>query len=387
MTLEILVDTAELKKAIAISALAVLDTVSSIQSHALVKFDKKKANSITVFSTDKDKMTLSTVSVSNSVAEDELVEFTLDPKKIQALISNLDVKQIKVSYDKSTKTVCVYTTEESDAYVTLASFDPEEFLNLEKQVLATQEIKTFDADMLKTALKFIQGILSTDAKDKRYSNLYFDKGVIYGSNGHNKVGAFISDVFKGVSDIMIRGGTIPPITSMLDRISCSTIKFKSSDKLLVVATPDDSLAIGFVRTVMPMPRMPINLEVPQWDGFNVEKTPLIKKINRLSVVSKEGVGLKLSLSTTTLFLETETERVSKEKISSNRLRGESDLVFYLNSTTIKSMLGLFQASDVDIYVGDSKMMYYSNASICVEENGVETKKPFTSIGLTTLARK
>lgn len=386
----------DLKKALAIVALATVDSAEDIQGHALFNFPGNgPVGCFYLYSTDKDKIASSRLPVSDvksdktGVTAEEIfgAQFTADPRKLQALISNTDQKQIKFTYDSATKTLNVYASENSDAYVSFASFKPEEFLTFEKELRLTIDVKTFDSSMFLSAIRFIQGFLPNDDKEKKFANMFFDKGTVFGTNGSYKIGAFQSDEFSGISDLSIRRIMLSPIASMLDKTDSSTIKLSSSDKLIAISLPDDSSTFGFRRSVLTMPKMPVSVDQPKQDGFNINRTALLKKLNRLAVVSKEDVGLKMELKGTELSIETETDRRSYEKITCQRVIGDTDLEFFMECSKVKSVLNLFQASNVDIHIDKTKCIIRSAAELVTIEGEKETKKSFISVGLLALARK
>jgi len=382
----------DLKKALSIVALATVDSAEDIQGHALFNFFNYPVNEpeahFDLYSTDKDKIASSKLPVAD-IKSDETgnIQFTADPKKLQALISNSDQKYIKFTYDSTTKTLNVYASENSDAYVSFASFKPEEFLTFEKELRLTVDVKTFDSSMFLSAIRFILGFLPNDDKEKKFANMFFDKGTIFGTNGSYKIGAFQSAEFSGISDLSIRRVMLSPIASMLDKVDSPMIKLSSSEKMIAISLPDDSCTFGFRRSVMTMPKMPVTVDQPTQDGFNINRTTLLKKLNRLAVVSKEDVGLKMALKGTELSIETETDRRSYEKIACQRIIGDSDLEFFMECSKVKTVLNLFQASNVDIHIDKTKCIIRSAAELVVAEGEKETKKPFISVGLLALARK
>jgi hypothetical protein len=383
----------DLKKALSVVALATVETAEDVQSHALCSYSSKKEPVAKLYlsSSDKDKMALSQIPITDVKTSDSKgIEFTADPKRLQTLISNSDSKQIKFTYDSETKTLNVYASEDSDAYVSFASFDPDEFLSFEKELEATFDVKTFNPTVFLTAVRFIQGFLPNDDKEKKFSNMFFDKGIVYGTNGSNRIGAFKSEDFADISNMTIRRVMLAPIASMLDKIEAPSIKLKASDKIIAVTSSDNAHSFGFRRSVMPMPKMPISMEVPKLDGFNIDRSMLLKKLNRLSVASREDVGLKMSLKNgdkTELLIETETDRKSHEKLTCQRLSGSAELEFYLECSKLKTVLGLFQASNVDMYIDKTKSLIYSSASLLVQQDNVEVKKPFISVGLVALGKR
>jgi hypothetical protein len=140
-----------------------------------------------------------------------------------------------------------------------------------------------------------------------------------------------------------------------------------------------------------MPKMPISITPPKLDGFNIDRSIILKKLSRLAVASREDVGLKFILKTgdkPELSIETDTDRKSHEKMACQRISGSTELEFHFECALLKTVLSLFQASDVDVYIDKTKSLVYSVADIITkQQDGSEIKKPFASVGLIALARK
>ena len=101
----------DLKKALSVVALATGDSANSIHSHALfnVGYD-----AVSLYATDEDKISVASFKVTNLETEGEdgdIIQtlFTAEPKRIQNLITNADVKEVKFEYEAETKNFkCIY---------------------------------------------------------------------------------------------------------------------------------------------------------------------------------------------------------------------------------------------------------------------------------------
>ena len=141
--------TKDLKKALSVVALATGDTANTIRSHTLFKIDESREN-VLLYSTNEDKIAKSHFVVSSIEGDDSVSEFTADPKRIQALINNSDLNEISFTYDSEKKTLNVYASDNEDAYISFASFDPKEFLTFD---LSNQE-----SNGIVNSIVFLKGI-------------------------------------------------------------------------------------------------------------------------------------------------------------------------------------------------------------------------------------
>jgi hypothetical protein len=180
---------------------------------------------------------------------------------------------------------------------------------------------------------------------------------------------------------------IPSLLSFIDKTGTPEILVRENEKIVTFMSSDNACCFGFRKTKIEQPIMPINIEMPTIGGFKVDKALLIKKLKRLSLASKDNLGVRISLKEDGLELSTETDRKSLEKMPFKGVSGTNPIDFVINCTRFRDILNLFQAPDVDIYVDKKTCTIYSPANIVIEEDGKELiQKPFTAIGLMTLAR-
>ena len=376
--------TKDLKKALSVVALATGETTSTIRSHTLFKISEDK-KSITLYATDEDKIAQSYFSL--NTIEGDAIEFTADPKRIQTLVNNSDSNEISFTYNSEKKTLNVYASDNKDAYISFASFEPEKFLNFD---LSEQKVNgTINSDVLLKGIKFIQGFLLKDEKDKKYSNLFFNEGTMYGSDGNTKIGAFKSPDFKDIPELALRKAMLSPITKMMEKTKISDVVIKSSDKYITFSSKEDLHCFGFRQSVVKKPKLPINTEIPETDGFNVGCSILIKKLNRLSLSSWEDIAIETSYGEDQILkMKTMTDRPSYEKLACKRVSGKGNIQFLMECGKFKDVLKLFQASNVDFYLKERKCTIYSQADFVIEEKDKDPiNKPFIAVALLTLARK
>jgi DNA polymerase III sliding clamp (beta) subunit (PCNA family) len=373
----------DLKKALSIVALATGDNVEDIHGHALFSTDE---SGVTLYATDEDKMATAFLPV-EGLDSGASTRFTLDPKKLQALINTSKGDAIRFAYEDETKTLNVYASEDSDAFISFPSFDPDSFLTFNEDFATAQEVKTVEIPVVTSAIKFIQGFLSDD-KNKKYSNVYIVDGKIYGANGSSKVGAFISPSFEGVN-LVLRRALLSAISMFLDKSSVEAVSIKQTEKIIVFSTSEGLNNFAFRKSVVDVPKLPISTTVPQAEGFIVDRGALLKKLNRLFLTHNQRnpeFGLKVSVKGTDIVMETIADRKSIEKITCERISGNGALDFTIDCIKLKDVLGLFEAERVDVYQEKGKCTLYSDAKLILKEGNPPETSPFVEIGLVTLAK-
>jgi hypothetical protein len=373
-------ETAELKKALSIVALATGKISTHIQSHALFSI---KGDEGTLYSTDEDKVATSHFSISDIELEGEGIQFTAEPKNLYKLLSSSGSSKTSFTYEPETKTLKVYTSENKKSFLSFASFDPKKFLSLN---LSSQELQhTINIEVLLDGIKFIQGFLNE--KDEKFSNLFVLNNAFYGANGNTKVGAFTSPDIEGSPNLILRKSILSPLVTMVEKSEASEVAIKISDKLITFYSPDDRYCFGFRKSLANTPKFPISTEEPKLPKFNIERTLFLKKLNRLSLTSWEDVGIKMTIKDNeNLEMETVGERPSFETVPC-KCNSEEPLYFIIQCDKFKAVLNQFKASNVEVFIAKNKCFIYSNAEIIIEEDDKEpVKKSFTAIGLMTLAR-
>ena len=371
----------DLKKTFGIVSLAASAQTEKISSHALVKIQDTKA---TVYATDGDRMAYSNFTPAEA---DGTFEFTVDPKKMLEVINSTDTDSIKITYDQEAKTVSVYDSENSESVLSFPSFNSEEFLTFDSEMGKAIPMGSVDSEMLQMGLKFIQGFLPVEKnpKSEKYTRLYASKGVLYGANGANKIGAFQSNELTPLDELIIRRNMLEPIAGkkgLLEQSGSSKISIITTSNMVFLTSSDNSCGFGFLRTNDAIPKYPISIDNPQCNGFNISRPGLIKKLDRLAITSANGI--KASVENEILSMATVTERVSKDSIACKILRGTEKFEYTFDHKLMGSILGLFQASNLDIYIDKTKCLLISQAEL--EDITTKERKPFKAIGLMSLAR-
>lgn len=378
------VKTEDLKKALSIAVLATGKTSSNILSHSLFSIEN---DSVTLYSTDQDKIAKSYLPVTDlKNSNSENILFTAEPKRIEKLINSSENTEFDFSYDPKTKTLKIYTSENSKSYISFPSFNTEDFLNF-KDDLENINVENISSNILLAGIRFTSGFISKNEKDKKFSNIFIHEGTIYGTNGSIKIGAFQNMDLEKVPSITIRKQMISPLLSMLEKISPSEILIGASEKYIVFFSSDYSFCFGFRNSTITIPRMPISLEIPEVDGFNVNRLDFQRKLDRLSLSSWEDVGVKMTIKEDIISMETLLERKSQENIKCERLQGDKNPSFIIECEVLKKILAQFSASNIDFYIDKKKCTIYSSADLEYKNESDELVSiPFIATGSLTFAR-
>jgi len=371
-----------LKKTFGIVSLAAADAPDKITSHALLRVQE---DSVTVYSTDGDRMAFSTFT---PIKCNGSFEFTLDPKKMQSVMSSTDIKTIRFDYNQETKTVEVYASDQAGAVLAFPSFNPEDFLSFESDLQKTVPMgKDIDAEMLQMGMQFIQGFLPEEKtpKSEKYTRLYATKGTLYGANGSNKIGAFHSPELESLDDFIVRRTMLSSLTQMIDRSGTPKVSIKTTSKMVFVSSSDGSCGFGFLRTNDAIPQYPITVNTPECNGFTIHRLNFLKKLSRLAITSNKDLGIRTVVDGSMVAMATVTERVSKDGMECRPLKEDnSRMDFIFDFKLMKSILSLYQAPDLDVYIDKFKCTIISNAELEVLET--KERKPFKAVALVSLAR-
>jgi hypothetical protein len=185
----------------------------------------------------------------------------------------------------------------------------------------------------------------------------------------------------------LRRTMLPNIISMIDKTEADDIVLKTTSKIIILTSPDNQYGFGFRKSTNEMPRLPITLKEPEVDAFNADRALLIKKLNRLGIAFGPDIGVKTSIGADSLNMETLTERKSTESMACKRTRGAAKLEFIIQHRMLKTILNLFQASNIDVYVEKAKCTMRSKADLEITgDNNQTVSKSFLAVALISLAR-
>ena len=374
---------ADLKKAVSTAALATSDATDTIKGHILFSAIN---GMLMLQATDDDSISYTTTAIEDL---SDKCSFTAEPKNILELLKDSDTEKVRFDYDSDTKTLNVYVSDDTESYVSFPSFDPAEFLSFNEHLKAMQEVDKISTSVLSTGLKFIEGFVSQDKKSQKYANSFISEGIIYGSNGSNRVGAFKADDLAKIFKLTIRSQMVGPVLEFINSVAQDQISFKESEKMVLFTATDSSSGFGFRKSTVEMPKMPISLEVPAMDGIYVNRKELIKKVNRVSVALRGEVkGIEMMVYGDTLNINTVADRKSVERIACKRITGTDPMHFILDCGMLKKALSQFLAPQIDIYSSTKakKCFLYNAGELVIGDDKDPIKKPFISVCLLGVAR-
>lgn len=372
----------DLKSLLQIASLATDSKMDVIQSHALFQITGGR---LTVYATDKDRIAFSSIPIDCQ----ENGFFTMDPKKVQDLLSNTDLKEIKIQYLAEQRTLKIYASESEASYVSFPSLDPQKFCDFQEDLGNLRTIKTVRAGALIYGLKYINGFLPKDDKEKLFSGLYISNGYLFGANGHNKIGAFQHEDLDGIDTLFFRRPGISQMISLIDITDKPEMNLSSSSKMVGLITTDGSAGVALLKSSNEMPKFPINLVRPDNGGISVNRNMLIKKISRISTAQTTGITvIKAQIRPDGVEMETCTERSSKESLT-YRVLGESlsDAEFYFDGALFKTVLVQFDTEQIDLYVSKNIHIFAEAELESEEKDKGLIRSPFRTVAVISLSRK
>lgn len=373
---QIIAKVSDLGKAMTVASLATNDDVGRSTSHALFLV---KDGTITIRATDKDRVAFTQIQVEG---QDEM-SFTAEPKNILALLKTADKDTAILRYDDNTKTLDVFVSDDPDAYVSLPSLNAAEYPVLADMLKGAVDISSISADMLDTAFKFQLGFISPDEKNTKWANLYLSDGVLRGSDGANRIGAFKSDEFSKIERLVFRRSVLQGVLDLTSKMGLPDVMVKETERLHLFVSLDGLTGFGFKKSVVEIPRIPVVTTVPEGDCIRVDRTIFLKKINRLSIAMRaESMNIRVTIDGDSLSMETITDRKSIEKMQCSHTSAENttSINFLITCKHMENALALFKIPTVSMYLGKNRCTIYN----AVEASDKE--KAYISVAMLSLPR-
>lgn len=374
----------DIKKALILSGLAAGKTFNNIHSHSLFIVD---GNFVSLYSTDEDKISKTFFPILEyENTEDQTPVFTADPRRIDKVLKDSNENdEIMFSYDQEKKTLKIFIHKNRKSYISFPSFNAEDFLDF-RECLKNFDISVnLSANLLMSSLKFVSGF-APKKDNKKFSNIFIEKGVIVASDGSTKIGAFTSELFKDLPDLTIRKSMVPSILSFINKLDDCNLFLNTSDKFIILSSSDGLHYFGFRVSLITKPRIPFQLERPDTNGFNVNNNDLQNALNRLGITLWEDSGVQVTMKDHELMIETIIERESREIVPCEPINS-NDFEFIIECKEFEKTLKMFSASNIDIYRVKNRAVIYSSANIQYENDEEEQITiPFTAIAVKTLGR-
>ena len=334
--LDIILDAKKLKDALNVASLAISSLENSLESHCLFELKNKK---LKIISTDKDKKIA--LAILDASSEEEGL-FTADSKKILNLLKTSSQDSIRFSYFPETTTLEIYASEDKESFIALPSFDPTAFPAVEEIFDKSFEVKVLNAGVLLAGIRFIQEFLTkTNKSNNKFSNAFISNGIIYGTNGNNKIGAFTSPDLEGLNELVIPEIMLSPIASLIDKPD--TLSIRTTSTHVLIADSDLTTVFGFTKPQVKIPRIPIDIKEPQDStGAEINVNLLLKKIERLKITGDADLGLTLSLVSDKIILSTLQDRSSKDSMICKKI-GTEDKDTIIKCRVLEDILNAFSS--------------------------------------------
>ena len=378
--MEFTVKKEDLKLGLGVAALSIGEKGSGTSEHVLFTVSE---NSLIITSTNRITISWAALAIQGG----QTGAFTIDPKKLLSVINGSDNDTIGFKYDETTKTTLIYVSENKDDSLSMSSYETKNFLTFEQELVNAVEVKTLTAGVLLSGLKFIDGFLSSDSKDEKFSNVYISNGALYGSNGSTKIGVFNSPDLAGLDSLTIPKYVIGPIASMIDKVDMPSITLKTTSRAVMIFSNDNKYMYGFVRKTIPIPRFPASTDIPELPSFNINRTPWLRKMDRLATVSDSDLKLGMTINGNTIKMKTYMERASSETIECIPVNMPAEsTTFIIEHDLLEKVLKAFPAPDVTMYIGIKHCIIRSEGKLSIDEKDQDkpSEAPFIAAGFITL---
>lgn len=348
------VSKSELKNAVGLVRKALPKVIlSEERGHLLFKFEGSK---LKVSGTNNDLMAFYLLDATHS----EPFSFTCDPKSFEKYMSKSETEDVSGELDPEKLILKFYTTDDKKSFLSFQSFPTQKMLTFDKSYsLPKENQKILDRNMLLKALKFTSAYL-LPAKEEGRNNDYLilHEKVVYGGNGINRRGYFVSNEFSNIKNLKIRKLVVPALLSCLDKLETEKVTIFENSKIVGLEI-DNKFFFGFLKSDIVPPKMPLDFLKKDGPFTRVNKNVLVKRLDRLVVANTSlgRVGIKVKLSgfkaDAKISLSLLDELESTEEISCERVNDESHEEFdhIVEYKMLKEMIGVFSSGeDIDFYI-------------------------------------
>lgn len=369
----------ELKKAITIASKALSKNVIQVErGHLLVNIADNKA----IFSgTNNDLKASVEISLLNCESDTSFL-FTVDPKILNALITKIDLEIISFDFNVEDLTLKVITSEDGKSFNTLQSFPTSKMLTVDsaQKPLDTEHI--ISTSILRSSLDFCQNYLEMKEENKRFDFVIFNKGVVFGSNGLNKMGFFVSSDFKEIENFKIRKIAVPLISSILNKIESKTVLIGEHDNSVVVKTRDSQIFFSCLKSSVESPKISLDM-LKKGDPYTViERVALNKKIKRLLAAKTAlvGSGIELTLDgagdNATLQLALLANLKAQETVQCSRVDDPTteDITHIVDCKLFQSIIDSFEDKNISLYINTQLPYFKIHEVFKNEENDTKCMK-------------
>lgn len=376
--LEFYIQKKSLENAMKIAFLSTEAAENLLTGHCLFTIN---GNDLKIYATDK-KNRLARISL--EISSDCNLKFTADPRKILKLLKTADSDSIKILYDPSNFTIQIFLSNDTESFISLVSFDPVLYAPIEDTFDKAYDLKTVNAGSFLGGLQFIKGFLMD--KHPKFSNMFLSKGVMYGANGSNKVAAFQSPDLDELDELVFPLVSLPAISNMITMLDLQEITIGSSSNHIFISSEKKDFIFGFSKIQLSAPKLPITIDEPDFDGWEIDRSIFIKKLTRLLLSGDPAIGIRLNFEDSKISMETVIDRPSKDVMVSKRLKGSSIIKEIYEIRALQTVLTHFGGEKIFLYI-KNKIVFRSVGELEFLEKGITVKRPFTSIAAVAPSRE
>jgi DNA polymerase III sliding clamp (beta) subunit (PCNA family) len=322
---------------------------------------------------------------------DSDISFTVDPKVLEKLITKIDHDNLSMEFESSNLTIKIYTTEDESSFNTLQSFPTDKMLTVGAVDKALNVSHTINKELFSRVLTYAWKYLETSKEEnKKFDFIIVNNGVIFASNGLNKMGFLIATDFKGINNIKIRKQAVPLFMFVVKSIKGNSIILGEQDNDVVIKTEDSQVYFSCLKSTVEAPK--INLDYLKKDGpyTEINRTDLIKKLNRLTVskLSTNSAGIEMTLSgagdTASLELALLSNLKAKEKIGCKRVDDTStqDVSHIVDYKLFLTEISSFLEENIHLYINASNASFKIHEVTKDEEKGLK----YITVGVGSYSR-
>jgi len=299
------------------------------------------------------------------------ISFTVDPKVVEKLISKIDTDMLTIQYNPEDKTLLIYTTENRQSFTTLQSFPTEKMLTVDSIDQDTTTRYTIDREIVLASLEFSNDYLSPLKENKKqYDFIIINNGFVYGANGVNKMGFFVSQAFKGFDNFKIRKESAPALVAVLKSLKDKNVVFVDAKKDIGIETEDGSVFFSCLKSGVESPKINSDLLKGESPYTLIDKNKLLKVLDRLvaSTNSSVGAGVEFILSGVNENASISFTLISNlktiEQMDCVRVKDSEneDITHVLDFKLFSGILGSFENKDIRLYINDTGKFFKVTSS-------------------------
>jgi hypothetical protein len=375
---EIIIPKSQLENAMKLASLSTEASENTITGHCLFEVGEQQ---LKILATDnRNRLSMSKIDVSGTV-----MSFTVDPRKILKLIKTIEADSLKMEFIPDTMTLQIFLSDENkESYVSLPSFDPKNYAPIADNFEKAFDIKTINAAAFLGGVQFIKGFL--DLKDRKFSNMYITKGVMYGSNGNNKAGVFSSPDFKDLDELVFPLTTFSAIASLIETLDLQDLLISTSSNSIFISSPAKDSIYGFTKVQIKMPKIPITIDEPSFGGWAIDKNAFLKKLGRLELSGDSKMGIRCEFSDNKINFSTLADRSSKDSMFCTKIKDPENTSCLTECRLLENALSQFGGNEVDFYI-KNKIIMFKKGELEYTVKGVKGIQPFTNAAAVSLSRE